>query len=823
MRLRNEPAPVLGWAFLLVAIAPGLAAMEAAPSDLTIRPSEVALTGPSARQRLIVSGTVGGRQVDLTRQVRLRCDEPGIVTLDADGMVSARGDGDARVVATVGGIEVAVPVRVRGMEDTRRVTFELDVLPILTRAGCNAGACHGKARGQNGFPMSLLGFDPEFDLDAITREARGRRVFPANPGQSLLLLKGSAQIAHGGGRRLEVGGGAYETIRLWIEQGMPRSPADSPKVERVTIDPPERTMVANAEQQLIVTAHYSDGTQGDVTHLAAFQSNESAVAAVSPDGLVKTGSIPGEAAVSARFRGRFATSDIAIPLPGDVPADTYAQLPQRNFIDGHVWSKLQRLGIVPSGPSEDAKFLRRASLDVIGRLPSPEETRAFLVDSASDKRARLVDRLLERPEYADHWANKWLDLIRPNPFRVGRKAVWNLDAWVREAFRANKPYDQFVREIVAARGSTFRDGAVTVFRDRREPEEAATLVSQLFLGIRLECARCHQHPFESWSQADFYGFAAYFARIGRKGTGISPPISGSEEFFFTAKSGDVKHPLTGLVVPPKPLYGSAPKPEDPEADPREVVARWMTSLENPYFAQVIVNRIWAEIMVRGLVEPVDDLRATNPPSNGPLLLALAEDFRQHGHDLKHLIRTIMTSGAYGLTSEPVERNISDTRHHSRHYRQRLRAEVLLDALVDITGVDESFEGMPPRSRAAAVWTHRSPSLSLDTFGRPDPNQDPPCERISDTSVVQALHLMNAPNLHTKLSSDAGRVAALATGDKSPAEIVDELYLLAYCRFPTEEERSVGVERFKPSAAERRLAVEDLLWALINSAEFVFKD
>ena len=638
-----------------------------------------------------------------------------------------------------------------------------------------------------------------------------------------MLLKGSAQIPHGGGRRLEVGGDAYETIRLWIEQGMPRSPADAPSVERVTIEPAERTMLADAEQQLIVTAHYSDGTTADVTHLAAFQSNESAVAAVSPDGLVKTGSIPGDAAVSARFRGRFATSDIAIPLPGDVPADLYAQLPRSNFIDGHVWSKLQRLGIVPSGPAEDATFLRRASLDAIGRLPTPEETRAFLEDSGSDKRARLVDRLLERPEYADHWANKWLDLIRPNPFRVGRKAVWNLDAWVRDAFRANKPYDQFVREIVAARGSTFRDGAVTVFRDRREPEEAATLVSQLFLGIRLECARCHQHPFESWSQADFYGFAAYFARIGRKGTGLSPPISGSEEILFTAKSGEVKHPLTGLVLPPKPLYGTAPTPEDPEADPREVLARWMTSPENPYFAQVIVNRVWAEIMVRGLVEPVDDLRATNPPSNGPLLLALADDFRRNGHDLKHLIRTIMTSTAYGLTSEPVERNVSDTRHHSRHYRQRLRAEVLLDALVDITGVDETFEGMPPRSRAAAVWTHRTPSLSLDTFGRPDPNQDPPCERVSDTSVVQALHLMNAPNLHAKLSSDSGRVAALAASDKSPAEIVDELYLLTYCRFPTEEERSVGVELFKPSAGGRRQAVEDLLWALINSAEFVFKD
>ncbi len=697
------------------------------------------------------------------------------------------------------------------------------MLPIFTRAGCNAGACHGKARGQNGFQLSLLGFDADFDHAAITMEGRGRRVFPAAPEQSLLLRKASAQIPHGGGRRLEQESEAFEVLRRWIALGMPRDPAGTPRLERISVEPSERIMANRTDQQLVVTAVFSDGTSRDVTHQAAYQSNESAVLAVTPDGQVKAGPIPGEAAITARFRDKFATCEVTIPLPDEVSPGLYAALPRANFIDELVWTKLQRLGLTPSGPCDDPTFLRRASLDAIGRLPTPEEVRAFLAEQSPDKRARLVDRLLERPEYADFWANKWLDLLRPNPYRVGIKAVLNLDAWVRDAFRRNLPYDEFVRAIVTARGSTFRNGAATVFRDRREPEEIAPMVSQLFLGIRLECAKCHHHPFEVWGQDDFYGFAAYFARIGRKGTGLSPPISGSEEIMFTARSGTVNHPLTGEVLPPRPLFGSAPAGDDPEADPREALARWMTGPGNPYFAQVIANRVWTEIMARGIVEPVDDLRATNPASNPALLKALADDFRRDGYNLKHLIRTILSSHVYSLSSEPNDRNVPDTRNYSRRYRQRLRAEVLLDAIADITSVPDTFDASPPGTRATAIWTHRTPSLFLDTFGRPDPNQDPPCERTSDTSVVQALHLMNAPALHQKLTSDSGRSARLAATGMNPAEIVEELYLLVYSRFPTEEEKGIGLDVFARPNTNRREATEDLLWALFNSAEFVFKN
>jgi hypothetical protein len=703
-----------------------------------------------------------------------------------------------------------------------RPTFERDVEPILAAAGCNTGPCHGKARGQNGFALSLLGFDADFDYTAIALEGRGRRVFPAAPERSLLLLKPLGEVPHGGGKRIEPESVEYQTLRRWIELGMPRRQPTDPVLQRVAVEPSERVLANHATLALRVTAHYSDGSTRDVTRMASYQSNEVAVAGVGRDGVITTGPIPGAAAIMARYMGRIATCSVAIPLPGTVPAEVYAKLPRHNFIDELVWQKLGRLGITPSEPASDTTFLRRAYVDAIGRLPAPDEVRAYLGDPSPDRRRRLIAGLLQRPEYADYWANKWADLLRPNPYRVGIKAVRSLDAWLRDSFRENLPYDQFVRELVSAQGSTWRNGAAVLFRDRREPDELTTMVSQLFLGIRLECAKCHHHPFEVWGQDDFYSFAAYFDRIGRKGTGLSPPISGSEEIVFTGRRRAVKHPITGAELAPRPPIGTAPA-LDPDRDPREALADWITSNENPYFARVMVNRVWADLMGRGLVEPVDDLRATNPPTNARLLDALAAEFRRQNYDLKRLIQTIMESYVYGLSSEPHERNLMDTRNYSRAYRQRLRAEVLLDAISDITAVPESFEAMPPGSRAMELWTVRSQSLFLDSFGRPDPNQDPPCERTGETTMVQALHLMNAPQLHAKITADTGRAARLAASHRPPQEIVEELYLLAYARRPTDAELKFGASLFEDKGTTRRRATEDLLWALLNTPEFVFKD
>ncbi len=798
-------------------------ASAAEPANgLILTPKEFVLRGQAARQQLLVTGADPGHPSDLTRKAVFRAASPDIVRISSDGIVTPVADGTTLITAVVDGREAQATVKVIDGAQLAPVTFERDLLPILTRAGCNAGACHGKARGQNGFALSLLGYDPDFDYQAITQEARGRRVFPAAPEQSLLLRKASAQIAHGGGKRLPEGSADYEALRRWIGAGMPRTPPDAPKLTRITVEPSDRILAAQGEQQLLVTAHYTDGSTRDVTHLSRFQSNESAIVAVNTDGLIQAWPLPGEAAVMARFMDQFAVCSISIPLAGAVPADLYAKLPRYNFVDGHVWDKLQRLGITPSEPAGDAAFLRRVYLDVIGRLPTPKDVRAFLADRAQDKRARLIDHLLERPEYADYWANKWADLLRPNPYRVGIKAVYNLDAWLRDAFRKNMPYDKFVREILTAKGSTFRNGAAVLFRDRRTPDELTTIVSQLFLGVRLECAKCHHHPFEVWGQDDFYSLAAYFARVGRKGVGLSPPISGGEEIIISGTRGEVRHPITNQVLAPRPLAG---KPETYEEgrDPRERLAAWVTSDDNPYFARVIANRVWADLMGRGLVDPVDDLRATNPPSNGPLLDALAADFRAQNYDLKKLLRTILTSYVYGLSSVPTPRNLADTRNYSRHYRQRLRAEVLLDAISDITQVPETFAAAPPRTRAMELWTVRTQSVFLDSFGRPDPNQDPPCERTSDTTVVQALHLMNSPDLHRKVTADTGRAAALAKSTKMPAEMVEELYLLVYSRPPTAEERADCVKLFEEKGVTRRQVTEDLLWALMNTPEFVFKD
>ena len=471
-------------------------ALSAQGQEIVVVPAKVRLVGRNATQRLLVTGKLGDRPIDLTRSATYRSDSPSLRVSD-NGTITALATGHGRVLVETKGQTRTVDVDIDDADREQSVTFEKDIEPILARKGCNSGPCHGKARGQNGFQLSLLGYDPQFDFQALTQEARGRRIFPATPEQSLVLTKPAGLVPHGGGKRIEVGDHDHDMILRWIRAGTPRTSADEPKLERITVFPSERLMSAKEEQQLVVTAHFSDGRSRDVTHLSMFQSNESALAAVNGDGLVKAGPIPGEAAITARFMEKFAVCSILIPQPKTIPADVYAGLPRKNFIDELVWAKLQKLNIVPSGPAKDATFLRRAYLDVIGRLPTPAEAKAFLGDSAADKREKLVDALLDRPEYADFWANKWADLLRPNPYRVGIKAVLSLDTFLRDSFRQNKPHDQFVREIVTAQGSTWRNGATVVFRDRREPDEIATMVSQLFLGVRLECAKCHHHPFSN--------------------------------------------------------------------------------------------------------------------------------------------------------------------------------------------------------------------------------------------------------------------------------------------------------------------------------------
>lgn len=710
-------------------------------------------------------------------------------------------------------------VREEGEHKVRPYSFVNDVLPVMSRLGCNAGACHAKPAGQSGFKLSVFAYDPKADHSAIVKDGRARRVFASGVQESLLLLKPTMSVEHGGGLRLKKDSEAYKLLVKWIEQGMPYSPPGDATLVAIEVEPKEGSYAKQSKQVLKVKAKYSDGSQRDVTHLADLSSTEKEIARVSEDAVVRVGETSGEAVIVARYMGLVDVSRVTVPAEKVLAESYYAALPVNNYVDRHLYARLAKLALTPSELCSDEEFIRRASLDAIGVLPSVEQVKGFLADQDPQKRNKLIEKLLDDPRYADHWAIKWADLLRPNPFRVGIKSVYMIDQWLRESFRQNKPYDQFARELVTASGSTHKYGPVVLFRDRREPADITTLVSQVFLGVRLECARCHHHPNEKWSQEDFYQFAAYFGQLKRKGQGISAPISGEPEYIWFAPGGDVKHPVSEQVM--KPKAPDAPSETiEAQRDPREALAAWMTRPDNPFFAKAAVNRVWGELMGRGLVHPVDDFRISNPATNDPLLAALARDFVEHGYDLKHVMRTIMRSRAYQLSSVPVAGNVKDTKNHSRWYRRRPSAEVLLDAVCDVTGVPENLPGVGPGVRAVAAWNYRIDSEFLDAFSRPNASSDPPCERENQSSLVQALHLMNSNRLMAKIRSDEGRAAKLAGSKMTGEEIVTELYLVCYARRPTAEEMGIAAKAFTQEGATRRTATEDILWALMNTAEFV---
>lgn len=699
------------------------------------------------------------------------------------------------------------------------LSFVDDILPILGKAGCSGSSCHSKPAGQNGFQLSVFAYDPLSDYAEIVDDRRGRRLFRGAPEQSLLLLKATQSVPHEGGRRFEIGSPAYETLARWIREGAPYAHPEDAALSRIEIEPESLPVRRGESRALKVTASYENGRERDVTQWSDFDSNKEEIVEVDENGRATVGDRSGEAIVVARFLGQVVTARITVPREG--AATSLAHWRRANLIDEHAYARFEQLGIEPSGRCSDSDFIRRASIDLIGRLPSPEATRAFLSDDRSDKREALVDRLLEDPHFADHWAVKWADLFRPNPDRAGVKSVYVLDQWLRQVFRENVPMDAFARAVLTAQGSTHRHGPAVIFRDRRTPEDLTALMSQVFLGVRLECARCHHHPNEKWSQEDYYQMAAFFARLKRKGAGISPPISGGWEMIYHGAGGNVRHPVSQVVMVPKAPDGPMVTDIGEDEDPRGRLAAWLTGADNPFFAKAMVNRVWGELLGRGLVHPVDDFRATNPACHPELLEALAGDFARHGFDLKQLLRRITASHLYQQSSDPTASNLEDTENFSRSYRRRLSAEVLADAVADITGVPHVFEGLPKASRASQVWNFKIASDTLDAFGRPDSSSDCPCERNLSTSVVQALHLMNAEDLQDKLSHQDGRVRALAKSERTEREIIEELYLLAYSRFPDADEREAALALFADEDTDRQTASEDLLWALLNSAEFVF--
>ncbi len=698
------------------------------------------------------------------------------------------------------------------------ISFLDDVLPVLSKAGCSGSSCHSKPAGQNGFKLSVFAYDPLADFKAIVDDRRGRRLSPGAPEQSLLLQKATLAVPHEGGKRFAKDSHAFETIAQWIEEGSPyKHPEDSP-LAKIEISPAELEAEKGEQVAFTVMAHYENGRERDVTALADFESNKEEIVEIDAQGDAEVQHRYGEAIVVGRFLGQVVNARVTVAK--DVASGALDSLPRASFIDDLAYARFEKLGVLPSEPCSDGEFLRRTSIDLIGKLPGAETVRTFLGDADPDKRRKWVDRCLQDPRYADHWAVKWADLLRPNPDRAGVKSVYLLDQWLRQVFRENWPLDRFAREVLTAQGSTHRHGATVIYRDRRTPEDLTSLVSQVFLGVRLECARCHHHPNEKWSQEDYYQMAAFFGQLKRKGIGVSPPISGGWEVFYHGKGGSVKHPVTQVVMMPRAPDG--PELEDlGQRDPRESLADWLTEPSNPFFARAMVNRVWGELFGRGMVHPVDDFRATNPPTNPALLDALAQDFVGHRYDLKHLLRRVTLSNLYQQSSEPNASNVQDTENFSRSYRRRLSAEVVADAVAEVTQVPDVFEGLPQASRANQVWNFKIASATLDAFGRPDSSSDCPCERNLSTSVVQALHLMNAESLQAKLGHKNGRVEALVESMSSESEIIEELYLSVYSRLPSPEEREVALSFYGAADSDRKTATEDVFWALLNSAEFVF--
>jgi len=692
--------------------------------------------------------------------------------------------------------------------------FENEIQPLLTRYGCNSGGCHGKASGQNGFKLSLFGFDSQADYEEIVDRARGRRVNVATPEQSLLLLKSIGAVPHGGGTRFAPTSQAYEVLRQWISDGVPPASPTAPRLLAIRIEPSERSLGSGDQVNLRVMASYSDQQERDVTKQSAFASNLDVVASVSEEGVVTAGKESGEATVMARFMGQVAV--FTAILPHGIPLAQIDNFPARNYIDELTIAKWKKLGLTPTPVCDDSTFIRRVTLDANGRLPTAKEVREFLADQNPNKRSEWIDRLLEAPEYASYFALRWGSVLRNSNLAGADQASYAFHNWLKDMLARNRPYDEFVRGIIAASGEWQDAPAINWYWQSRDDQlhQVTADTAQVFLGQRLQCARCHHHPYEKWSQDDYYGLAGFFTRLGRKSFGQPPPYFASP----TATTGE-KNPRTGKVPDPRYLSGEAAV-FSAEEDPRHGLVDWMAKPENPFFAKSLVNRLWGHFFGRGLVHEVDDMRATNPASNPQLLDALAKDFIEHQFDMQHICRVMLNSSVYQLGSEPTEGNQKDRQNFARYYGRRMIAEVFLDSIDQATGTKTKFNGVASSSRAVDLPHENFGSHFLDTFDRPRRVTGCECERSSGATLAQVLTLANSDEIESKIGDAQGVITRLLKDQRSFDEIVDELYLGSLSRFPTSDER-IKTKYFVDAVENKTEAYQDLLWTLLNSREFMF--
>jgi Protein of unknown function (DUF1553)/Protein of unknown function (DUF1549) len=804
------------------------------PADvksLSVYPTQVSLSGLDDASQLVVTATLNdGRLQDLSSDVEYSIAESKTARVLPSGRVLPLTNGATQLVAKFGDKTVSVPVSVKHADENLPINFPNQVVPVFTKLGCNSGGCHGKASGQNGFKISLLGYEPEVDYAALVKEDRGRRLMPASPDSSLLLLKATGLAPHGGGKKMEKDSDEYRLVRRWIAAGSPYGKETDPTVTKITVYPEHRVMTRQNKQQFAVYAHYTDGVVEDITRRAQYDSNDQEIANVDPAGQVRTLGLSGEAAIMARYQGHVAVFRATVPLGAKTPD---WQFPTSTVVDTFTSKKWKDLGLVPSDIAPDEVFVRRAYLDLTGTLPTPKQVTDFVADKDAKKREVLVDRLVDSPEFAYYFANKWADILRVKRGRDGGNSMQRAQGtfafhnWIREAIASDKPYDEFVRDILSATGEESKNPPTVWYKDLAQPEQFVDDTAQVFLGLRIACANCHHHPYEKWSQDDYWGLAAFFGRVAKK----QVPVPGTQQqtnsqVIYSRPDGNVTNKRTQKPAILKALDGD-PMEIDRGDDPRTKLVDWMTDAKNPFFAKAVANRYWAHFFGRGIVDPIDDMRVTNPPSNPELLDALAKTLIDSKYSLKSLVKVITKSRTYQLSALPNEFNKHDKQTFARYYPKRMGAEVLLDAVCQVTDSPTQFGGLPQDKfapkRAIMLPDESFNSYFLDVFGRPQRISACECERVSEANLAQALHLLNSDEIQQKLSRANGRADALASAkDTRPdAEKVSEIFVWAFGRKPTADDLNAALAHIEKHKANKKIAYENILWALLNTKEFVF--
>jgi hypothetical protein len=790
--------------------------------ELRLQPSTISLNHPRAPHSVLVSGTSDdGQVIDLTAAATFASADDKIAAVDSFGWVRPVASGNTVVTIKAGGKTATLPVTVELKPEPPAYSFRHEVMPVFSKGGCNSGACHGYSLGKNGFKLSLRGGDEGMDYESLTKEFLGRRINQHQPEASLLLRKGLGEVAHRGGVRMETGDVLHETLLGWIRAGALSDLKSPLELMSTQVFPEKFVARPGMQQQLQLLAKYSDGSVRDVTRLGIYTSNNDSLIPVDEAGVI-TAKDPGETAIVVRYERIFTVCNVVVL--GKKTADfVAAEPPQDNLIDKHVQAKLNDLKITPSELCTDAEFIRRVTIDLIGIQPTPAEVKAFLADTAADKRTKLVEALLVRPEFVDHWALKWGDLLQNSRTRLSEPAMWAFREWIRSAVAANMPLDEFARQLLTSKGSSRDDPAAAFFLVSSDTNETIQRTTQVFCGVRMLCAKCHSHPFENWTQADYFGLASFFNQVTSKPdpSGAAAKDGKAKVVTLNLAAGNAVNTRSKAGQPPRFLGGAEPKVAAGE-DRREVYAKWLTAPENPYFAKSLTNRIWSYFFHRGIIDPVDDLRSTNPPSNPALLDALTKDFVAHKFDARQLMRTIVLSRTYQRSSRTNPSNAHDTLNFSRVIPRRMKAEVLIDCLVQATGIPETFPGAPAGFRAVQLPDGNIQNPLLSMLGKPMRNEACECERSDESNMLQALEFINGKSVLERVSRPGGRVDTLLKQKLTDEQLIDELYWWTVCRAPSEKEVAIGVAHFKEyDPAKRNEAAQDLMWTLLNTKDFLF--